>query len=460
LAVALAELQQRVRDGLPGSATPCFCVALSGGLDSSVLLHALAALRPQIPDMKLRAVHVDHGLQAASTDWAQHCQTMCKDLNVELSVLSVEVTDTKLFGPEAAARNARYAAMARVLLPGETLLLAHHQDDQAETYWLQLMRGGGVHGLSGMPVTAALGAGKVLRPLLTSRRDDLQAYAEAAGIQWVEDPTNADAAFDRNFVRHQLLPVVKQRWPEAVPAMARSARYAAEAAELTEALAAIDATGVWDDCSAGIPELLRLPELRQRNLLRHLIRRAGLPVPPEARLLEIWNSLLFAAADAQPRVRWRGGFAARYRDRLFLLPSSADSNPGAAAFGLERNAAVSGKLWEAGEATSHVSFRETEGQGLDPSLLQWPLQLRFRQGGERLRPQGAAHSRSLKNLMQERGVLPWRRNALPLFYSGNTLVAVGGMWLASEYCVAAGEPGLMPVWESAFQLCHPTRESG
>jgi tRNA(Ile)-lysidine synthase len=448
-----------VRERLPAHANPCFCIALSGGLDSSVLLHALAALRPQVPGMKLRAVHVDHGLQAASADWARHCQTACKNLNVELTVLPVEVTGTKLFGPEAAARNARYAALARVLLPEETLLLAQHQDDQAETYLLQLMRGGGVHGLSGMPATAAFAAGKVLRPLLGSRRVDLQAYAEAACIEWVEDPTNADSAFDRNFVRHQLLPVVKQRWSEAAPAIARSARYAAEAAELTEALAAIDATGVWDGCSAGIPELLRLPELRQRNLLRYLIRSAGLAVPSEVRLQEIWNSLLFAAADAQPRVRWRGGFAARYRDRLFVLPAAADSNPDPATFVLERNAAVNGKLLELGEAIGLIGFRETVGQGLDPRLLQWPLQLRFREGGERLRPQGAAHSRSLKNLLQERGVLPWRRNTLPLFYSGDALVAIGDMWLANEYCVAVGEPGLVPVWESTFQLCHPIRES-
>ena len=459
MVVALTELQQSVRERLPDCANPCFCVALSGGLDSSVLLHALAALRPQIPDMKLRAVHVDHGLQAASADWAQHCQAVCKNLSVELTVLSVDVTDAKLFGPEAAARNARYAALARVLLPEETLLLAQHQDDQAETYWLQLMRGGGVHGLSGMPATAPFAAGKVLRPLLDSRRIDLQAYAETACIQWVEDPTNADSEFDRNFVRHHLLPVVKQRWPEAAPAIARSARYAAEAAELTEALAAIDATGIWDGCSLGIPELLRLPELRQRNLLRYLIRSAGLPVPSEVRLQEIWSSLLFAAADAQPRVRWRGGFAARYRDRLFVLPTAADSNPDTAAFVLERNAAVNGKLLEVDEAVGLIGFRETVGQGLDPRLLQWPLQLRFREGGERLRPQGAANTRSLKNLLQERGVLPWRRNTLPLFYSGDELVAIGDIWLAHEYCVAVGEPGLVPVWKSAFQLCHPIRES-
>lgn len=448
-----------MRERLPDCANPCFCVALSGGLDSSVLLHALASLRSQIPDMKLRAVHVDHGLQSASADWAQHCQAVCKNLSVELTVLSVDVTDAKLFGPEAAARNARYAALARVLLPEETLLLAQHQDDQAETYWLQLMRGGGVHGLSGMPATAAFAAGKVLRPLLDSRRADLQAYAEAACIKWVEDPTNADSVFDRNFVRHQLLPVLKQRWPEAAPAIARSARYAAEAAELTEALAAIDAAGVWNGCSVSIPELLRLPELRQRNLLRYLIRSAGLPVPSEVRLQEIWSSLLFAAADAQPRVRWRGGFAARYRDHLFVLPAAADDNPDAAVFVLEQNAVVNGDLLEAGGSVGLIGFSEAVGKGLDPRLLQWPLQLRFREGGERLRPQGAAHSRSLKNLLQERGVLPWRRNALPLFYSGNELVAIGDMWLAHEYCVTAGEPGLVPVWKSAFQLCHPACES-
>jgi tRNA(Ile)-lysidine synthase len=453
----VVELQARLAQRL--ALTACadhpqvFCVAFSGGLDSTVLLHALSRLAGSMPGVVIRAVHIDHAMQPGSAAWAGHCEALCAGLQIPYESRRVVVDPNGSAGPEATARAARYAALTELLQPGEVLLLAQHQDDQLETYLLQLMRGGGVHGLAAMPADAAFAHAKLSRPLLDTPRHILEAYASAASLKWVDDPSNANDIYERNYLRHQVLPQLLKRWPSAAAAVARSARYAAEAAELSDSLAALDAVGIRSGCVLGIAQLQRLPLVRQRNLVRFVIRDLGLPVPAESRLLEIWQSVLPAGADALPQLRWPGGFAARYRGWLYLLPAAAGMPAAAESFAVTPDFAELEQVLELGGAAGRLILKSTTGRGLARSVLQAPLEIRFRRGGERLKPAAAAHHRSLKNLFQEAGVLPWMRGAMPLLYSDGKLLAVGDTWLAAEALAVAGEPGLELVWQSAAVWC-------
>jgi len=305
-----------------------------------------------------------------------------------------------------------------------------------------LMRGAGAHGLAAMPASASLGEGWLLRPLLDTRRRDIETYASDAGLVWVEDPSNADTSYDRNFLRHDVLPKLQERWPSAAATVSRSARYAAEAAELGDQLAEIDGQTIGyesGDDRIAIDGLVALPMLRQRNLLRYAIRSCGLTVPPETRLQEVWNSVLPAADDAFPELNWEGGGLRRYRGYLYFVPLMPDLPGSAAAFELS-------KLYEIDHVSGVYALEEHDGQGLSAAKLAEPLSVRFRSGGERIRPAGHQNSRSLKNLFQERGVVPWMRDRVPLLYAGDELVAVGDLLLADGYLAGEGESGLLPVW--------------
>ncbi|NIR59118.1 MAG: tRNA lysidine(34) synthetase TilS, partial [Gammaproteobacteria bacterium] len=262
-----------------------YWVAYSGGLDSLVLLHALAARRDRL-GAPLAAVHVDHGLHPDSGRWAAHCARTCAALGVPYECRVVEATAASGESPEAAARRARYEALAGLLEPGACLLTAHQRDDQAETLLLQLLRGAGPDGLAGMPMCRPLGAGWHLRPLLDWERADLHAYARAQGLEWVEDASNRDTGIDRNYLRHIVLPALRERWPGAPATLARAARHQAEAAELLVALGRADARAAADAAPGTLraSALRDLPAPRQRNLLRAWIARAGLPAPSAAQL--------------------------------------------------------------------------------------------------------------------------------------------------------------------------------
>ena len=256
-------------------------IAYSGGLDSHVLLHALVALRATHP-LRLVAVHIDHGLAAQSGAWSQHCSAVCQALEVAFVLESVQVQGGSGEGTEAAARRARYAALARHVGPGEVLLTAHHQDDQAETLLLQLLRGAGVQGLAGMREAMGFAAGRHLRPLLGFSRAALRHYADSAGLQWIEDPSNADVGYRRNLLRHDVLPLLTQQWPQAAALLARAAQHAGEAALLLDELAAADLDRCrWRDTATvlSVSALQALSPARQRNVLRYWLRVRGFLAP-------------------------------------------------------------------------------------------------------------------------------------------------------------------------------------
>ncbi|MGN6111675.1 MAG: tRNA lysidine(34) synthetase TilS, partial [Luteimonas sp.] len=297
--------------------------AFSGGLDSTVLLHWLAAH----PAMHggLRAIHVDHGLHPDSAAWAAHCAAACDALGVPLETVRVDVPTGAGHGPEAAARAARHAALAAALREGEALAFAHHADDQAETFLLRALRASGPDGLAAMRPWRAYGAGWAWRPLLDLPRATLEAYAQAHGLRWLEDPSNADASFDRNYLRHEVMPRLRARWPHAASAFASSARLAAEAADLLDAEDARQLASLQHGSAdtLDLPALLALPAARRARVLRRWVGGLGLPPLPANGVARIEHELLPARRDAEAAFAWPGARVRRWRDVLHAATARA-----------------------------------------------------------------------------------------------------------------------------------------
>jgi tRNA(Ile)-lysidine synthase len=408
----------------PGWREAPIAVALSGGLDSTVLLHALAGLAAR-ESLEFRALHVDHGLQPQSAAWAAACAAACKAAGVMLEVIELGLAPARGESVEAKAREARYAALAGGLADDERLLTAHHRDDQLETVLIQLLRGAGVAGLAAMPARARLGRGWQLRPLLGVDRSELADYAAREGLAWQQDPMNVALRFDRAYLRERVLPAIRSRWPAASTTVSRSASHLAEASRLLDGLAEDDAAGAVDDGRLLLPSLRRLPRDRQVNLLRWWLRQEGLRPPPASRLTAALPDFFAARHDGAPALRWDSGEVRRYRGRLYAIAAGADVG----CFRL-----VPGR--EGG-------LREREGM---------PASIRFRAGGESLRPHPGRPRKRLKDLCQEAGIVPWMRERLPLVFVGDQLAAVGDLWIDAEFVAPAGVPALKPVWEARPRL--------
>ncbi len=414
-----------------------YVVAFSGGLDSSVLLHVLAESRER-HGKRLLAVHVDHCLHADSTRWRETCAETARALDVDFRAEIVEVGARARGGLEAAARDARYAALARHVGDGDWLLSAHHQDDQAETLLINLLRGSGPVGLAGIGRIRRFAAGWLVRPLLDTPRAALEAYAESAKLRWLDDPANADQRFDRNYLRHEIVPRLNARWPGVVARLARSAALSGDAASLLDQLAAIDLETVGEGPGRlSLEALSGLSRSRQRNVLRLVIRQTGLPMPSAAQLTVILDELAAAREDAQPAVRWPGGVARRYRDGLYLSPAEEAEDVPAAPLDF------SAEHVELGHGLGSLVRIPGAPLGLSDDVLGRRLEVRFRRGGESIRPRGRKHTRRLKSLLQEAGIVPWMRQRLPLVYADDELVAVADLWLAAS---ASSAPGTALEW--------------
>ncbi len=406
-----------------------FLVAFSGGMDSTVLLRSLAASTDK-HRTPILAIHINHGLHDEASEWAAHCRTVAADLEVPFVSETVGIDDNSGLGPEAAARQARYDAFRPFVEEGDWLLSAHHEDDQAETLLLNLMRGSGLAGLAGIGAIQSFAGGMLVRPLLGVSGASIEAYAEAHKLRWIDDPSNLDTRFDRNFLRQEIIPAIAQRWPGVSVRLGRSAELAGEASELLNDLAELDldavSTGVKPD-RLDIDGLKSLSEKRQRNVLRYAARKCGLPAPPATRLYQITHELIPAREDAQPLVGWPGAEIRRYRDKLYLL---AETTP-------EEKPAVTeltadGCWLDLGTGKGQMRLEAGVDGGIDREAVKGGLALRFRQGGEEFCPAGRKRTHKLKKLLQEDGVVPWMRQSIPLLYSGDCLVAVGDLWVAAD----------------------------
>ncbi|MCG5540491.1 MULTISPECIES: tRNA lysidine(34) synthetase TilS [unclassified Halorhodospira] len=407
-------------------------VAFSGGRDSTALLHALAEGRDELP-APLGAVHIDHGLHAGSARWAEHCRAVCQRLGVALECRRVDVPSPVGQGLEAAAREARYRAFSALVAPGECLVLAHHAEDQAETFLLRALRGGGLHGLCAMPTTRPLGRGRLARPLLEVSRASLTAYLQARGADWIEDPANRDPAHDRVYLREHVLPALAARWPDAAGRLqAGVAALQADQALLDGYLDSDLAAARAADGRPAVAELLRLAPYRRQAVLRHWLVRSGHRPPPGRRLAVGMQALLESGEGAQPELRWPDGCIRRYRGRLHLLPAEslgADPDPEPCSwFGR-------GALSLAGGTLS----ARWSPRGIDGQLLAQGVTVVFRAA-----VLDADARRRLQRLYQRLGVPPWERSRVPVVFSGHRPIAVPGYGVAPS-CRAM--PGVRLLWQ-------------
>ncbi|MEZ0471961.1 tRNA lysidine(34) synthetase TilS [Luteimonas salinilitoris] len=410
-------------------------IGYSGGLDSTVLLHWLLASRAG-RDHDLRAIHVHHGLQPDADAWAAHCRGICEALGVPLRIARVSVRADAGTGPEAAARAARHAAFEAELRPGEVLALAHHRDDQAETFLLRALRASGVDGLAAMRPWRRHGQGWLWRPLLDAPRERLLDHARQHGLQWIEDPSNAGVEPDRNFLRHRILPLLRERWPQAEAGLARSALLGAEAAALLDDgdAAALAAVRTVDRQALDVAGLRRFPEARRARVLRRWIDMLALPPLPAQGIARIEADLLQGTAtDGSPAFAWSGAVVRRWRD---LLHAERQRAPLPADFHTAWDGRMPLRL-PTGDTLALVGPERVEpGDALDAvpasEAYRAPLIVRARRGGERIRLPGRGHSHALKQVLQTLGVPPWVRERLPLLTDADDELFAAGDLVHSD----------------------------
>jgi len=417
-----------------GSA-PRWLIGFSGGLDSSVLLHLLSRLSQKNTLPPLIAVHVDHQLQSASAEWQQHCQRTCDALSIELARVVVDVERKPRTSLEDAARNARYAAFESLMRKDDVLLLAHHADDQAETFLLRALRGAGVVGLAAMSPSRPFAGGTLVRPLLDVDRASLQNYANENRIHHIDDPSNSDTQFDRNFLRNTILPQIAERWPRASARFNAAARHLAQANELMQEiaqqdLAQCDIRTVWGSPSIALAPLSALTPSRRRNALRSWL--AQLPVQGKALLLsemqleQLEQQWFDAREDANPCVIVGSIELRRYRDRGFCVTPLP---------------VVAGGTWNLRESFPIAGLgvlRAAQDKG--GLRLVDQVDVRFRTGGETFYGNGG-HHQPLKKWMQEQGVPAWLRDRLPLLFYGDELVAIADIAVAPKWRAKVDEQG-------------------
>lgn len=411
-------------------------VGFSGGLDSTVLLHQLVMLRKQQPDLQLRAIHIHHGLSPLADGWVEHCRQQCQNWQVELDVVRVTLNIEK--GIEAAARKARYQAFSEQLRPGECLLTAQHQDDQCETLLLALKRGSGPAGLAAMPVQSQLGSHTLLRPLLSQTRLHLEAWAEEYALCWIEDESNQDTRFDRNFLRQAVIPTLVSRWPHFARSVARSARLCGEQEQLLDELLAESLSELVDQ-AGGLSwrPMLAMSEVRRAALLRRWIALQQGQMPSRESLQRIWHEVACSREDAEPRVRLGNHEVRRFRDRLYWL---ALSEPVADVI----------LNWPLNETTLALPEglgylrRDEQGIKIRAPLPGEAVSVRFQATGK-FHILERAGSRPLKKIWQEKGIPPWLRERTPLLFYGDTFIAAAGQFVTRE-----GDPENQPCWHLSW----------
>jgi tRNA(Ile)-lysidine synthase len=426
-------------------------LGLSGGLDSVVLLELLRRLAGPL-GFRLSCVHVNHGISPNARRWAAFCARRCKRHAIALALHQVDLEPYRAEGLEGAARRARYQVYARQ--KADFIVLAHHLDDQAETVLLQLLRGAGVKGGAAMPLLRKQDSGRrtkgarapaILRPMLAVSRKEIEAYAKANRLKWVEDESNADTRYDRNFLRHQVLPVIGKAFPGYRATLARAAGHLAEASLVLDELAEADAkravTGTVTGNKLVLAELRRIGVARTKNLVRWLLLQQGDAAPESDRLQEGLRQLFHARDDATVRVVLGACELRRYAGCAYLLRSLAQVPA-------ELRRDWDGKrVWPLPELGGTLQFVRGPGAGLDCALIgDSGLSVSLRQGGEKLRLQPGGSARSLKNLLQEARMPPWERERLPLIYCADTLVAVPGVGVASGWQARAGNVGWTITW--------------
>jgi tRNA(Ile)-lysidine synthase len=401
-------------------------VAYSGGIDSHVLLH-LCAQDPKLQG-RLTAVHIHHGLQAQAEAWARHAGNTARGLGVKFLLLRVNAHPKPGESPEEAARNARYEALKAVMTPDDVMLVAQHQDDQLETVLLQLLRGSGLLGLAGMPESMPFGQGMLLRPFLHIRKQLIDRYASAQQLEWVEDPSNNESVYDRNFLRRQVLPLLKQRWPSCDQTVTRAAEHCAEAYALLADVASKAFAEVYcaDDNTLNIARLDAFDLSLRQMVIRHWFRHMGLKMPSRAFLAQLFAHVIGAGLNSDPVLRGQGYQIRRYRNKLYCLQDRQHEDLQTIDWPMDRDSLAVGQRITLTRIISDAGIPEAIWR-------QSKVTVKFRSGGELIALPGRRGHHPLKNLYQEIGIPPWERPALPLIYLDGNLAAVADLWISAGY---------------------------
>ena len=409
-----------------------FWVAYSGGLDSHVLLHSLAQLRLSYPGLFIKAIHVHHSLSLNATQWSQHCQQICAALAIECVVRKIEkrvyVSEANL---EAVARYHRYQIFSEVLPEKAYLFTAHHCDDQAETLLLRLLRGSGIKGLSAMSFQRPLGHGTLVRPFLHVARQSLAAYAHREKLIWVEDDSNECKRFDRNYLRHEIMPLLKRRWPAASTILSKTADHCRENDQLLQEITLADYSSVKDPLTnrLSIPALKKLSDIRQAHVLRYWFDLWALPIPSSRKLSQLIQDSLYSRQDAAPLLRMGSSELRRFKHYLYMVPVLAPHDV---------QVRISWDMKAALNLPSGIGIlTPLDHQKILPDHVT-AVTVRFRQGGERFRPYGRVGSHPLKKLFQEWEIPFWLRDKIPLIYVDDTLIIVAGYAVAHDWVACHG----------------------
>lgn len=403
---------------------PQVLVGFSGGLDSTVLLHQLVLLREQWPDLRLRAVHVHHGLSLNADAWVTHCQRQCEQWQVPLTIQRVTVP-SRGEGLEAAAREVRYLAFRQTLQPDEILVTAQHQDDQCETLLLALKRGSGPAGLAAMPGERFFSGMRQIRPLLNYTREQLETCARYWRLAWIEDDSNADDRYDRNFLRLRVLPLLRQRWPHFTRAVSRSAQLCAEQEQLLDELLEDELTGLISGQGGLLIEpMTGMSAPRRAALLRRWIARVGGDMPSREQLQRIWQEIALSREDANPRLMLGQWEIRRYQGALWRIRTIEPPGSVCIDWPFLNTALVlpgdTGTLqWASG------------GQAVRPPEDNELVSVRFNAPGLH-HIVGRHKGRSLKKLWQELGIPPWLRGTIPLLFYGDKLIAAAGVFVTND----------------------------
>lgn len=413
-------------------------IAYSGGMDSHVLLHAFKQLQAT-HSFELHAIHVHHGLNKKADEWAVHSEKIVQQLGLQGQVIRVNAKPTAKESIEEAARNARYAALEGYLKQGDYLVTGHHADDQAETFLLQLLRGAGTKGLSAMPVLASLGQGFLWRPFLMFTREILLDYATSHKLHWIEDDSNAQLQFDRNYIRHQVVPSFKNRWPRFINNICQSAQHCAQAESILEERANQDLRESRHGACLNLTMLRQLSPTRRHNVLRHWLKQQNFPLPNRVHLQQFETAFIDARQDANPQLCWSTIQLRRYQNYLYVLP-----NPYQELF-------VGRFQWDLRQpfllpdGSGQLTAAQVEGEGIDPHYLaEEKVEIRFRQGGETIQPVNHPHTRNLKKWLQSLKIPVWERGRIPLVYVQNELaqVLIGSIsYTAKKFTVTGNEKG-------------------
>ncbi len=422
----------------PQQEITAWVIALSGGCDSRLLLSLAAELRQTVLEdggraPALRALHIDHGIHPDSRRWAQQCQHWCEQLNVPLTVHRVSVKGHRQ-GLESLARKARYRVFEQEIQSGELLLMAHHRDDQAETLLLRLLRGAGVKGMAAMPEARVLGQGLLFRPLLALSRKAIEAEVRQRQLDWLDDPSNGDTAFDRNFLRHKLLPVFAERWPDASLRFSKAAELQAEAAELLQTYLEADLQAlVMEDTSLDLASLAKFSEPRQRAVLRAFVQSHGVEPGREA-LLELLRQC-FAEGDRQPEWRFKQRVFRRYQQRLYCVKDKSFSP-------------VQVQRWPDLSQVLPLEMGVLSAEKGGCFLPKGEVSIAWREPGQRCQLAGETHSRSLKKLLQQWQVPQWQRGQVPLIFCDGELAAIADYAICEGFACEEGQ-GWRLSWQRA-----------